>query len=217
MKMTYSRNTQIKYIYIPYLVILIYAITNNAMAFNHSEKFILKHKINNKTLKLESHFTHNENGFSYNHYDAGINIALSHDIKAALHYRIIYSEGNNNWETEKRPYVQLEKTFNTPLLEYRLRTRQEVRIRDETDEVWRNRIRVGIKLNNQKFKPFINNEVFYDFDAEKYNKNWFSIGLILPKVNNLKPTIYYKDVTSLDEENTWSHDPSIVFKLEFIF
>lgn len=66
-------------------------------------------------------------------------------------------------------------------------------------------------------KPFVSNEVFYDMDAEKYNKNWLSSGVELANNSYGKYSIYYKHVTDLNSNDDWESSYSIVFKAGYQF
>ena len=76
-----------------------------------------------------------------------------------------------------------------------------------------------LKSNKQvfKLKPFIANEFFYDFDSDKYNKNWLSVGFDFPKTKFGKFSTYYRHMTDLEIDNNWVSSYNIVAELSYEF
>ena len=194
-------------------------ITTSAIAREHSGKLILKKKLENFTTSLESDYRYDEEGLDYRHYDLGIRIPFLDNWLTSINYRTTFRYKKNKWRIEKRPHISLQKTFNTNLAKIQIRSRQEYRFRSDKTTSTRNRIRIIVKPNETFFhlKPFIGNEIFYDFDKKKYNRNWLVLGADFPKTNFGKYSIYYKHITSLNSQDNWNYDYSIVFKLTYEF
>ena len=85
------------------------------------------------------------------------------------------------------------------------------------DNTFRDRLRVSIGSNKEflKIKPFISNELFYDFEDNRYNKNWFSIGFQAAKSKYGKPSIYYKYVIDINDDNSTESSYAIVIKMKY--
>jgi hypothetical protein len=131
-----------------------------------------------------------------------------------------FDDNANKWKLEKRPHISLKKSFNFKLVKILLIDRQEYRFKFDGNRSLRNRFKITLKSNKiflSYFKPFIANEFFYDFDKNKYNKNWLFIGIDLPRIKFGKYGVYYKYVTNMDNYNNWTADYSIVLKVNYQF
>ena len=118
------------------------------------------------------------------------------------------------WEIEERPYVQIQKSFQTTPIKWTWRNRFEYRIR-ERKKTTRYRLHLKAESKSKFFslQPFISNEFFYDLDKQLYNKNWLAIGVKLPKLSFGRPTVYYKNVIDYKDDAWTSPEHVIVFKL----
>jgi hypothetical protein len=192
----------------------------HSYARENSGKLIFRKKFNKFTTSIESDYRYNEDELNHRHYDIGIQIPFTDGWSASINYRLVYKfkDNNNKWELEKRPHISLQKVFNTKLVKVEFRTRQEYRYRADKTESTRNRTRIMLKSNKEifKLKPFIGNEVFYNMDKEKYNKNWLVGGVSFPKSNFGNYSVYYKHVTDLDEDD-WNSEYSIILKAIYKF
>jgi len=205
------------------LVLLFFMSVNLVFANNYDGKFIARKKLEDFNFRFETEYRKKENKLNRRHYDFGLEVPLKNDWLVSINYRSIYRHRDDNWQLEKRRYVQISKAFKSEFLKLTLRTRQEFRQRKENENSWRNRSRIMLKSRKEilKLKPFASNEFFYDFKEDKYNKNRISIGADLPKFSNFKPAIYYKIDSNLDENSgrhkSWKSDYSVVFKLSVDF
>lgn len=199
--------------------------SSTAYGFTHNEKLVVERDIRNITFSAEVDHRYEGDDIFYRHYDAGVEIPLSfmgEGWSTAANYRSVYNKSDGKWNLEKRPHMQIQKTFNTsesgwlPELKWGIRTRQEYRIRENGNHTSRNRSRVTVKSNKEFFnvKPFISNEVFYDFDEKAYSTYRVDIGAELPQAKGMKPSLYYKLMLDRNDQK-WAPTSSIVFKLVF--
>ena len=139
---------------------------------NHSEKILIR----KNTFSIDFDWRSNESGFYYQHYDLAKSFKLKNNWSTAFNFRLIgrVKDGNLIWN-ERRPHVSLQKRLNKKNIRWTLRTRQELRLRDDKDPITRNRFRIFAKSNKLigKFRPYLGNEFFFDFEKKSYNKNWF--------------------------------------------
>ena len=182
---------------------------------DHSEKIVIKKTILGLNLSGETDYRTDKTGLFYRHYDFGLTFPLAKTWSAAIQYRNIYVQKDGEWVLEKRPHAQIQKTINTDLIKWTIKSRQEYRIRDGRDDALRNRIRIKGKSNKTfyKLKPYFGNEFFYDMEKNSYNKNRVTFGFDFPKGKLGTPTIYYKYDTSLTDEKWSPSFTGLVFQI----
>ena len=200
--------------------LIIFILFNPLQAAEQAAKIIISKDHHHHILSFETDYRYDKGSNAYKHYDFGIKIPISNTIRYSLNYRQIYqfNSKNNQWKIEKRPHLSLQKKLEYKLLTTELRVREEFRFKTDNSYANRNRIRLMFKSNKEilKLKPFVRNEWFYDFDAEKYNKNWLSVGLSLSSFYRSNLALYYKYVSKLEGSN-WTSSDSLVLKLLYKF
>lgn len=203
------------------ILLFITLVPANSFARASSGKIVLKKKFTDFSTFLKTDYRYDEDGLYYRHYDFGVKIPFAQGWSTSLSYRSTYKfkTKHKKWALEKRPHITLEKTFNNEFIKTKIRTRQEYRYKSDGTQSTRNRFMVMLKSNKEFFwlKPFIGNEIAYDMDEEKYNKNWLSGGVEFPKTKFGKYSLYYRHITDLEEHNIWSSDYSVVFKAIYSF
>ena len=140
---------------------------------DHSEKIVIKKTLLGLNLSGAIDYRTNKNELFYRHYDFGLTFPLAKTWSAAIQYRNTYVQKDGEWVLEKRPHAQIQKTINTDLIKWTIKSRQEYRIRDGRDDALRNRIKIKGKSNKTfyKLKPYFGNEFYYDMEKNSYNKN----------------------------------------------
>lgn len=163
----------------------------------------------------------NHNLFS-RHYDFGLVYNLPEDIKLRASYRYKYTRDRSSalaWESGQRPHIQLQKDFNVDSsFKLSLRNRHEYRRFKDNDSKHRNRFMVALKYKEgfNGIKPYIRNEMFYDYEESEYNLNRFDIGFTFPKVKEVvKPDIALRYTSTKSKDGSWSSRPSINLKWSF--
>ena len=194
-------------------------ISTNSYAANYSGKIGIDKKFDKFSLNFDTDYRYNDTGLYYRHYDAGIKIPFKKDWSSSINFRSTYQYKNGKWRLEKRPHIQLNKKFNMELIKISIRTRQEYRYENNDTESTRNRSKLLLKSRKTILgvTPFIGNEWFYDMDVNKYNKNWFSTGVELSRTQHSKYIIYYRHLTTLEEQGNWTSSYSLVFKYVYSF
>ena len=89
-------------------------------------------------------------------------------------------------------------------------------MRENKDNASRSRVLVCLKSKEELLyvKPFISNEMFYDFNVSRYNLNRFDLGIALPNIFYFTPYISYRHKSSYDiAEHSWESENIILFKM----
>jgi hypothetical protein len=153
----------------------------------------------NKTVKArletELYFGDDMSDFYYWHLDAGIAAALTPWFEAGINYRYLQEKKKGEWMEENRPHVNGTLLWKLGPLSFSARNRLEYRMREGADDSWRyrNRLRLSpkAKWGPWQIQPYVDDEVFYDFDAGEWNQNRASAGLTGKLTKGLKADIYY--------------------------
>lgn len=189
-------------------------------------KLLLRKKIDERfTLLTQIDYRHDDetSRFEHKHYDVGLRINHKNNWSTSFSYRWMYKfdNGEKKWEQEKRPYISIIKKFKTDPVTINLRARQEFRFRKGNKHSTRNRLRLLLKSNKEfvGVRPFIANEIFYDFRKEKYNKNFLLAGIDFANTRYGRYSIYYRHVTTLDKDDKryWSAKGGVSFKALYYF
>jgi hypothetical protein len=206
------------------LLMLMLMASQQVLAFEYGNRLSLKQKIAQAwSLKGQMLFRQENDHLFYQHYDSGVYYKIADDFSLGANYRLIYKRsrngGDDNWGLEQRPYLQLQQRNNlNDFVGLNLRYRHEYRIREDHDDIMRGRLRLQLKADqsNNRFRPFISNEFFYDYDIGDYNRNIFSIGTDLPELAGfLTPSIALRVVASKQDANNWDSRSAIIMHWKF--
>ena len=192
----------------------------SSYAFNYNRKIILTANYDQFSILGDIDYRNRDNNdrdLFHRHYDLGLRYTLDKNLNIAVKYRNVYRKSNNEWDLfEQRPQLQISNSLNYPLVKIRTRIRQEYRIIDG-DDFFRTRIRFYAQSNKKflKLKPFIDNELFYDFKASRYNRNRAEIGLELPKIAKyFTSNIAYRYNSKFrSQTKRWDGEEVIVFTI----
>ncbi len=209
-----------------FLVVFFMLTPSLTTAIEHNLKLAVKKKVNDISFLGELDYRRDHGHLFKRHYDLGVRFPIDffgEGWSFGAHYRSIYNAiGDGDWDLEKRPYFQIQKTFLTvegnllPALKWAIRTRHEFRFRDKKDDSTRNRI--GLKIKSDKtfynLKPFVSNEYFYDFKKDQFTKIRFAFGMEFPETKSVKPSLQYKIDTDRRNDD-WETRSSLIFKLVF--
>lgn len=131
----------------------------------------------------------------YQHSDlALVYKGLAEWIDLGFNYRQVFKR-KSQWKQENRPHLNV--TLKRKLLDFKLsnRSRLEYRDREDKKDLWRYRNKVTvefpIELTRFKLRPYLADEMFFDFYGEGYNKNRLYTGISLDLTPNLKGGIFY--------------------------
>ena len=199
-----------------FIILITLLISHNIFADGLNTKLQFDKEYNNFEYSATIDYRYEDSDLNTRIYDFGIEKSLKNNWSTALHYRAFYKYSDEEWKLEKRPHFNIKKTFKLETLKISIRNRIEYRIKG-LDKTFRDRLRVFIGSNREflKIKPFISNEFFYDFEDNRYNKNWFSFGFQAAKSKYGKPSIYYKYVTDINDDNSTESSYAIVLKMKY--
>jgi hypothetical protein len=98
------------------------------------------------------------------------------------------------------------------------RSRLEYRIKQDKDPVFRNRDMVTIKFGQGftalNIVPYIADEIFYDLENKKLNRNRAYVGITIKSVPYLSPTVYLMNQSDFKEKR-WNSFLILGFKFNF--
>ncbi|MBN1586714.1 MAG: DUF2490 domain-containing protein [Candidatus Omnitrophica bacterium] len=128
----------------------------------------------------------------------------------SANYSYIQNRGTgDDWSWEHRPSVEIYPRVSLGDWGLENRSRLEMRIREQDPEDinyrYRGRFQVShpLKIRGLEISAFINDEIFYDFPADKLNQNRFFLGTTVPAGKNWLLTASW-GVQSLLSGEHWS-------------
>ncbi|MFH1458801.1 MAG: DUF2490 domain-containing protein [Candidatus Omnitrophota bacterium] len=143
----------------------------------------------------------------YRHSDLGISYSGLNDwLIFGINYRYVMEKKNGVWEQENRPH--LNATVKGKAFDSDLSNRARLEIRDKVGGAnsYRYRNKFSIKspwqMTNFAINPYIEDEIFYDFDDHALNRNRIYAGISSKIMDNLKAKIFYL-LESTKSSNKW--------------
>ena len=166
-------------------------------------------KINKKfELKIEYQhkYNHEDNRIRSSHVDMGVTYKIN-KFSIGGFYREIYEMKGDNRVTELRPHLDLSYKINDNL---KLRLRNEYRIKELKDNVFRYRLRLAYSLNVwDNYNPFFQNEI--NLSAGSLVRDRVILGLSINIKNSpfkIKPSYIFesnrKESSSEPNSFSWS-------------
>ncbi|MDG2398672.1 MAG: DUF2490 domain-containing protein [Candidatus Marinimicrobia bacterium] len=182
----------------------------------HAEKF--NRKISDKlSIALEQDLR-SESSLYYVHSDFGFKYKIGTRWAFNINFREVFENKKGVWVSEHRPHGTVSTNRNFGALNVSARSRIEYRIKQDKDPVFRNRDMVTIKFGQGftalKIIPYIADEIFYDFENKKLNRNRAYVGITIKSVPYLSPTIYLMNQSDF-KENRWNSFLILGFKFNF--
>lgn len=140
-------------------------------------------------VRFENHFSEHH----YTHFELGLSYKLSAWFGIAPSYRHVLTRGSADWNTEKRPQLDLNLSRKWLGLNWSDRNRFEFRFRDSGESVrYRNKLTAKFpQWRVMDIQPYVANEIFYDLKAESLNKNRIYAGASAPVFQDLRVEIGY--------------------------
>jgi len=173
------------------------------------------------TLDEEFRFGDDGNSFYYRHSDLGLTYSgFAEWVDIGINYRHIFEKKSTGWKEENRPHLNATLKWKLCDFSFSNRARFEYRNREDAEEYWRYRnkfaIKLPFKLTKFEIQPYIADEIFYDFDQERLNRNRFYGGLNFKLAKNLKAEIYYLWQSS-EKNDKWNDLYILGTKLKIYF
>lgn len=155
----------------------------------------------NKDWKVtfEEQFRLGENaGYLYQHHsDLGFVYRSFADwIDLGFNYRQVFEkDSKGEWRQENRPHLNVTLKGKLFDLDLSSRSRFEYRDRENKKDLWRYRNKVTLKLPQEftklKLKPYLADEVYFNFGEEGYNRNRIYAGTSFKLAKNIKGEVFY--------------------------
>ena len=182
----------------------------------HAEKF--NRKISNKlSVALEQDFR-SESSLYYVHSDFGFKYQIGSRWALNINFREVFESKKGVWVSEHRPHGTVSTKVSLGALAISARSRLEYRIKQDKDPVFRNRDMVTIKFGQGftalKIIPYIADEIFYDLENKKLNRNRAYVGITIKSVPYLSPTVYLMKQSDF-KEYRWNSFLILGFKFNF--
>ena len=182
----------------------------------HAEKF--NRKISDKlSIALEQDFR-SESGLYYVHSDFGFKYKIGSRWAFNINFREVFESKKGVWVSEHRPHGTVSTKVSLGALAISARSRLEYRIKQDKDPVFRNRDMVTIKFGQGftalNIVPYIADEIFYDLENKKLNRNRAYVGITIQSVPYLSPTVYLMNQSDF-KEHRWNSFLILGFKFNF--
>ena len=132
----------------------------------------------------------------YHHYtEAALNYKVNTWFSIELSYRHIYEKKGGEWNLESRPHANGVFRWHLHKMAFENRSRLELRIREDKDNVWRYRNKTTLShrvgLGHRDFNPYISEEIYYDFDESEINRNRVYVGVKHNLTRSVGLDVYY--------------------------
>jgi len=113
----------------------------------------------------------------------------------SANYRQVFQKKNKKWNTEYGPHINGTVKAKWNDLVFKDRNRFEYRIKENADNSWRYRNKLSMDLpfkwTKLNIQPYVADEIFYDFNENRLNRNRAYAGFKILFLENLKGEIYY--------------------------
>ena len=168
-------------------------------------EFTFKHKLNDKfDLFFTPEIRLNEDMGSFYYYQLRLGSAFHthRNLDLALAYRFIQNKVNDEWDGNDIQYIEMLFIPKIKLDRFDVSDANKIerRFYESVPDRWmyRNLLLVAYptKIGNFEFAPYISDEIYYDFEIDKMNLNWVTVGAN-KKINKYFTVgFYYRDETS---------------------
>lgn len=161
-------------------------------------ELVLVHKFNPKWKMLSTsrvRFGEDFNTFNMWFADAGLYYRFHKNFDFGAAFRYLEYRIADEWVGEYRPMIQghfYAKPFDISI---RNRCRLEFREYDfnrDDDHRFRNQLRAEFPWGIGPVKPYLEDEIFYGFNAEKINTNWLTGGIYFKPGDKTKMRLAYR-------------------------
>ena len=121
--------------------------------------------------------------------DLGVTYKFMNWCYVGLNYWHSYKEKNGQWYQEKRPHINLTFKLKLQNFKFENRNRFENRNCQGEDAYWRYRNRLTIsppvKFTSHDIRPYLADEIFYDFEENEFHRNRIYAGLKMKLQKNI--------------------------------
>lgn len=172
-------------------------IVNASDDWQYWNEFIIKHKVTHELdvhLKLEQRFVDDFSDFALHNYAPGFVYKFNRFFDGELNYKFEREKSKTDWTDEHRVEMIGILKWQWSEINFKLRNRLEYRNIDG-NESWRLREKIKLKkavsFHGFYFKPYVSEEIFYDFKIGDINQNRFSVGISKEFGWDLEMSVFY--------------------------
>jgi len=173
-------------------------------------------------LKLEEELRFGDNAgeLYYTHTEGGITVSVTDSLDLGMKYRQIYEKKNGKWKEENRPHFNATVKWVGQGFKFKDRNRIEYRDCEDKQDTfrYRNKLSIDFPVRWTRFniQPYIADEIFIDFEGEKFNRNRFYAGFKAKLFKHLKTDIFYLWQSS-EKSDKWIDYNVIGVKVKAVF
>ncbi|MBN1385164.1 MAG: DUF2490 domain-containing protein [Elusimicrobia bacterium] len=162
--------------------------TSLTIPVNEKLDILFKTTINFRDDMSEHDMSWMDLGFEYKTYNW---------LSLGLNYRGFWVKPVDEWSYENRPHINA--TLKWSMYGFRLSNCCRFELRDfespkKNDIRYRNIVDIipPVRFTRLKITPFVHDEMFYSFNADKLNMNWLDTGAIFNIIGNFKGGLFYR-------------------------
>lgn len=177
-------------------------------------EYALKHKLSDKWdvfFTPELRLKKDMSTLYYYQMRGGATLHAHKHLDASLAYRFIQTkDSKGEWDNSDMHYVECIVIPKTKLGGFNLSdaNKIEYRMLENARDRWVYRNLASIaypaKIGDFEFTPYVSNEVYYDFEIEKINLNWTTLGVTKKISPNLSLGLYGRaETTRVGVKDEW--------------
>lgn len=168
-------------------------------------EFVFKHKLNDKFdlfFTPEIRFKNDMSTLYYYHVRLGSTFHAHKNLDLSLAYRYIQNKVNSKWDNNDVQYIEMIGTPKIKLSGFDISdaNKLERRFYENAPDRWvyRNLLTFAYpaKIGNFEFTPYISDEIYYDFEIDKMNLNWATVGATKKMNKYLTLGLYFRNEAS---------------------
>lgn len=177
-------------------------------------EYAFKHKFSDRWdifFTPELRFKNDMKAFYYYQLRSGATLHADKHLDITLAYRYLQTkDSQGQWDNSDGRYIELIVIPKTTLAGFKLSDANKIELRSLENArdrwVYRNLATIAYpaKIGDFEFTPYLSNEVYYDFEIEKFNLNWTTLGITKKISQNLSLGMYGRaETTRVGTKSEW--------------
>ncbi|MFH1691652.1 MAG: DUF2490 domain-containing protein [Candidatus Omnitrophota bacterium] len=176
-------------------------------------EFAFKHKLNDQFdvfFTPEFRYKDDMGNFYYYHMRVGSTFHAHKNLDLALAYRFIQNKADGEWDNNNIQYIEMIAVPKITLGGFDISDANKIERRYYQNApnrwVYRNLLRFAYpaKIGGFAFTPYVSNEVYYDFELNKANLDWITLGATKKISDYLTLGVYYRaELSRVGSSNKW--------------
>jgi hypothetical protein len=154
-------------------------------------------------------------GLSYTHANGWLK------LQGALKHAHAPTADRNDWTHEIRPHFSIAFLSKLRGVDVINRSRLEYRHFEDYDNIWRFRHKIRIdspvRFTPLQIEPYMADEIFYNFNADRFYGNRVQAGLFIPLHEKVRLDLFYFWHTRKQDDQDWSNTNVIGSYVRFKF